>query len=153
MGFWNFVFGKTGKIADAFFGELVFIEMSNDSSRSYFECERYFKPIGEKIGLSVTGGLSGPTQEQKSFFNQIEADYFSLAPGWATLIEQRFSAWMPTPVIKDFTKEFKPSYLSIPTCEEQPVEWEITFDTVHDLNHIVTVGMLDYEPQYVQVDG
>ena len=56
-------------------------------------------------------------------------------------------------VVKDFTAEFKPVHLSIPTCEKQHVEWEIAFDTVHNLNHIVTVGMLGYDPQYVQVDG
>ena len=56
-------------------------------------------------------------------------------------------------VVEDFTAELKPVHLSIPACEKQPVEWEITFDTVHNLNHIVTVGMFGYNPQYVQIDG
>jgi hypothetical protein len=153
MRFWDFLFGKTVKIGDAFFGEMVFIEISTDPSKSYFECERYFKPSGEKIGLSVTGSLSGPTQRQKNFFAQIETEYLLLVPRWTTIIEQEFSSRMLVPVIRDFAKEFKPGYLSIPTCQEQPIEWEITFDTIHDLNHIITVGMLADEPQYVQVDG
>lgn len=153
MGFWNSFFGKTVKIGDAFFGEMTFMESSNDPSKSYFECERYFRPIGGMIELGVTGTLSGPTQRQKDFFNQIEADYFLLVPRWKELIEQEFGAWMPLPVIQDFAKEFKPGFLDIPTCVEQPIVWEITFDTIHDLNHIVTVGMLDYKPQYVRVDS
>lgn len=64
-----------------------------------------------------------------------------------------FGAWMTLPVIKDFAAEFKPTYLTIPACDQEPIEWEITFDIVHDLNHIVTIGMLGYEPQYVRVDG
>ena len=69
------------------------------------------------------------------------------------IIEKRFGAWMAESVVKDFTAEFKPVYLSIHACEKQPVEWKIAFDTVYDLNHTVTVGMLGYDPQYVQVDG
>lgn len=153
MGFRDFFFGKTVKIGDAFFGEMVFVEIANDPLKNYFECERYFRPGGEKIGLSITGSLSGPTQRQKDFFTQVENDYSLLIPRLVRIIEREFGAWMASPFIKDFAKEFKPGYLSIPTCEEQPVEWEIAFDTVHDVNHTVTVGLLGYEPQYVQVDG
>jgi hypothetical protein len=153
MSFWNLFSGRTVKIGDAFFGEMTFMESSNDLAQSYFECELYFQPSSEKIGLSVTGTLSGPTQRQKDFFSQIEADYFLLVPRWKEVIEQKFGAWMLWPLIKNFAKEFKPSLIDIPTCVEQPIAWEITFDTFHDLNHIVTVGMLGYEPHYVRVDG
>lgn len=60
---------------------------------------------------------------------------------------------MTAPVIKEFEVEFKSTYLDIPTCDQQPIEGEIAFDTVHDVNHMVTVGMLGYEPQFVRVDG
>jgi hypothetical protein len=68
MGFWSYLFGKPIKIGDAFFGEMQWIEIANDPSKSYFECERYFSPVGEKIGLIVSGTLCGPTQQQKEFF-------------------------------------------------------------------------------------
>ena len=153
MGFWNFLFGKTVKVDDAFFGEMIVIEISNNPVESYFECERYFKPSGEKIALGVTGSVSGPTQRQKDFFMQIENDYSLLIAKFALVIETRLGAWTAVPVTKEFEAEFKPTYFSIPTCDQQPIAWEIAFDTVHDVNHTVTVGTLGYEPYYVRIDG
>ncbi len=153
MGFWSYLFGKPIKIGDAFFGEMQWIEIANDPSKSYFECARYFKPTGKKISLLVTGTFHGPTQHQKDFFTQVEANYPLLVDKIVPIIEAEFGAWMPLPVIKNFVAEFKPTGLEIPLCDQQPIEWEITFDTVHDPSHIVTVGMLGYEPQYVRVDG
>ena len=129
-----------------------FVATSNPAN-SYFECQRIFEPTGKIIEIGIDGNLSGPTQRQKDFFRQIEKDYRSLTLHLIPFIEQEFGAWMKQPIIKNFDSEFKPSYLRISSCEEQPITWEITFDTVHDLNHLVTIGMLGDEPQFVQVDG
>ena len=153
MGFWGRLFRKPEKIGDAFFGEMLWVEIPHDPSKSYFECERYFKPSGEKIGLSVTGSLNGPTQRQKEFFTQVETNYSLLVAKLIPIIEAEFGAWMPFPLIKNFVAEFKPIGLDIPACDELPIEWEIVFDTVHDINHTVTVGLLGDEPQYVRIDG
>lgn len=69
------------------------------------------------------------------------------------LIEAEFGVWMPLPVIQNFVAEFKPVGLGIPACDKLPIEWEIVFDTGHDVNHTVTVEVLDDEPQYVRIDG
>jgi len=153
MGFWSFLFNKPVKIGDRFFGEMQWMKIANDPSASYFECERYFKPSREMIGLSVTGSLNGPTQRQKDFFTWVETNYLLLVAKLTPLIEAEFGAWMPLPVIKNFVAEFKPAWLDISSCDQQPIEWEIVFDTVHDVNHTVTVGMLGDEPQYVRIDG
>lgn len=123
------------------------------SAEGYFECRRNFEPTGEQIEIGIDGNLSGPTNLQKDFFRQVEAEYTSLVPHFIEVIEKEFGAWMTLPVIKDFAAEFKPTYLDIPACDQEPIEWEIVFDTVHDVNHTVTVGLLGYEPQYVRVDG
>jgi len=153
MGFWSFLLGRPVKIGDAFFGEMQWVEITSDPPKSYFECERYFKPSGKKIGLSVTGLLGGPTPRQKDFFAQVEANYSLLVAKFIPLIEAEFGAWLPLPVIKSFAAEFKPIGLDIPACDKLPILWEITFDTLHDVNHTVTVRMLDDEPQYVRLDG
>lgn len=153
MGFWQFLFGKPVKINDPFFGEMHWVEVANNLSVSYFECECHFKPSGEKIGLSVTGTFSGPTQQQRNFFSQVEANYPSLVTRLAPLIEAELGCWMPLRVIQNFIAEFKPVGLNIPACDKLPIAWEIVFDTVHDVNHTVTIGMVDDEPQYVRIDG
>jgi len=153
MRFWRLLFGKPVKIGDAFFGEMQWVELAKEPLKGYFECERYFSPSGKNISLSVTGALSGPTQQQQEFFTWIEANYLLLVAKLIPLIEAEFGAWMPLPVIQNFVAEFKPIGLDIPACDKLPIEWEIVFDTVHDVNHTVTVGMLDNEPQYVRIDG
>jgi hypothetical protein len=155
VGFWGYLFGKdkTIRVDDAFFGKMLLVESVKNPVDNYFECQRYFGPSRNIIELSVTGVLNGPTQQQKDFFTQIEKDYLLLVVKFIPLIEEGFGAWMMLPIIKDFEKEFKPTYLSIPTCDQHPIEWEIAFDTVHDLNHMVTVGMVGYEPRFVRIDG
>lgn len=139
MGLWSRLFGRTVKIGDAFFGIMTFMGIPNDSAQSYFECACYFKPIREKMDVMVTGSLNGPTQEQKDFFAQVETDYPRLVTKFISIIEAEFGNWMSLPIIKDFDVEFKPTLLDIPACDQEPIEWEIVFDTVHDINHIVTV--------------
>lgn len=126
---------------------------SSVAEKDYVECRRSFKPISKDIELSLDANLSGPNQQQKAFFRQLEADYFSLIPVFSVGIEAEFGRWMKLLLIRNFEAEFQPVYLRIPDCEQSPVAWEIAFETTHDLNHTVTVGMLGYAPQYVRVDG
>ncbi|MGI4871203.1 MAG: hypothetical protein ACRYFX_08500 [Janthinobacterium lividum] len=105
------------------------------------------------IDLTIDAQLSGSLQPQKEFFQLLENNYPLLVAKISPLIEAEFSAWMSWPLIKDFEREFEPVGLSIPDCKQQPIRWKINFDTPHDLNHMVTVVMIDFEPQYVRIDG
>ena len=44
MGIFDFIFGKTIKIEDEFFGKMVFSEFKKNPENNYFECRRHFKP-------------------------------------------------------------------------------------------------------------
>lgn len=132
---------------------MQFIETERAAATSYFECRRGFAPSGGVIDLRIDGQLSGPTQQQKKFFRWVEDAYWLLVPQWISLLNEEFGPWMPRFQVVDFTQEFTPSYLAIPTCETQPVAWEIMCDTVHNLNHIVTIGMRGAEVSYRRVDG
>jgi hypothetical protein len=153
MGFWNFFFGKLAKIYDAFFGDMTFMEISSDPAKSYFECERYFRPIAGIIELSVTGSLSGPTQVQKDFFTQLEENYPLIIAAVIPVIEDEFRNWKAEFRIGSFELEFKLVGLSIPTCDQHPIEWEIAFETVHDLNHTIFIAMQEYQPLHILIDG
>ena len=138
MRFWCSLFGKSVK---------------RNPAEDYFESERYFSPSGEMMGLSATGELGSLTPRQEEFIAQVEEQYPLIVAAIIPDIENRFQYWKPEFKISDFKQEFKPVYLDIPTCEQQPVEWEIAFETVHDRNHTVFVVMLDFQPQYVRIDG
>jgi hypothetical protein len=156
MGLWSFLFGKSVKITDSFFGELLFMEVRVDPANSYFEGWRHFKPIDEKIEVGVSGSLDGPTQVQKDFFRQIESDYKLLIQRVTPLIESAFHEWQPDFRVNNFEQEFKPVYLFIPDCLQNSIVWEIAFESVpglvsYNYPYILTVEMADYEPQHVSV--
>ncbi|MGI4739784.1 MAG: hypothetical protein ACRYG7_31840 [Janthinobacterium lividum] len=119
IGFGSFLSVKIPKMGDEFFGEMLFIA-GKTSAEGYFECQRNFGPTGEQIEIGIDGNLSGPTQRQKDFFRQVEATFPFLIPRLIEVIEKEFGAWMSLPVIKDFAAEFKPIYLRIPTCDQEP---------------------------------
>ena len=56
-------------------------------------------------------------------------------------------------MIEDFSREFTLVAMSIPRLKDKPVEWNLSFDTIHDVNHQVTVELIDYKPSGVIIDG
>ena len=68
MGLLDFIFGKTIKLENEFFGTMLFQEDKKDSVKSYFECRRHFKPSDQIIEIGIDGEITGPTQKQIDFF-------------------------------------------------------------------------------------
>ena len=102
MGVFSFLFGKTIKINDEFFGEMVFSEFKKNLEKNYFECKKQFNPINDIIELSIDGKMSGPTQTQKDFFKKIESNYDEIISSIKPLIEDKFQNWKDDFKILDF---------------------------------------------------
>lgn len=153
MGFLDFIFGAPKKINDEFFGGMNFMEIGKQSPRNYFECKKYFQPLGKEIELAVDGDLNESREKQKEFFQKIENGYEEIKIAVLPIIEDTFQNWKENFEIVDFDKEFFLCYLSIPRCNVKPIVWEIAFDNIHDLNHMVTVLMEDWEAKGIRIDG
>ncbi len=156
MEFWNFFSSKRPKVNDNFFGEMLFMEVKNCPADSYLECWCHFEPANEEIELGISGNLSGPTQVQKNFFRQVEKDYALLIQKLISIIETTYQKEQFEFKAKDFGREFKLTYLFIPTCVEKPIKWEIAFESVpglvsYNYPYTLTIEMADYEPQHVSV--
>jgi hypothetical protein len=152
MGMLNFLFGKAKIIEDAFFGELRYFD-SKDKTLRYFEGKRYFKPIDGPTEISIDADFSGPFEEQKQFFRQVEESYDELVERIKPFITNEFQDWKEGFVIMDFKKEFTPVHFSIPRLPEDQMKWELAFDTIHDLNHGVTIEFMDFQPTGILIDG
>jgi len=153
MGIFGFIFGKTIKIDDSFFGKMTFVEFKKSPKKNYFECGRIFRPIENKIEIGVEGDITGPTELQKDFFRQIERNYKKIISSVQPMIENEFRNWKKNFEIKDFLSEFKAVYLFLPRCEEEVKIWEIAFETEHDLNHTITMTMSDFKATEILIDG
>ena len=90
MGFFDFIFGKSIKIENAFFGQMLFVGDKKDSSKGYFECRRHFKPSDKIIEIGIDGDISGPTQTQIDFFKTIENNYSKISDSIKPIIEDEF---------------------------------------------------------------
>ena len=153
MGLLDFIFGKTIKINDDFFGEMRFMKIKKNPSKNYFECKRNFQPIGKDIEIGIEGDVEGPIQKQKDFFRRIEKNYPEYCKEFVPIIENEFKNWKEDFVIKNFNEEFIPVYLWIPRCESTPIIWEIAFESGHDLNHTFNVTMNDDKAKEILIDG
>lgn len=151
MGFFN-LFKKQPTIQDEFFGKLTFIDF-RDSSKDYFEGRGKFSPTNDEIEYLVDGDIIGPTKEQRDFYKKIEDSYDEIIAKISPLIEQEFRNWKEDFEIKDFRKEFTPIGLSIPRLTAEVIAWNISFNTIHDRNHQITVDLENFEPEGVLIDG
>lgn len=119
----------------------------------YFECKRHFKPSDTLIEIGIDGDKSGPTKDQIDFFRQIEDNYARISHSIVSVIEDEFSNWQEGFKISDFQKEFWPVYLKLPRCDRNPVSWEIAFESGHDLNHMFTLSMENFDAKEILIDG
>ncbi|MDR6196678.1 hypothetical protein [Siphonobacter sp. SORGH_AS_0500] len=153
MGLLDFIFGKSTKIENEFFGTMLFLEDKKDALNSYFECKRHFNPSNKIIEIGIDGEVSGPTQKQIDFFKSIEANYSIIAKAISPLIEDEFGNRKEGFKINDFNNEFEPVYLRLPRCEDKPIVWEIAFESDHDRNHTFTLTMSDFDAKEMLIDG
>jgi hypothetical protein len=153
MGIFDFIFGKTIKINDEFFGKMIFSEFKKNPEKNYFECRRHFKPTDEIIEIGIEGNVTGQTELQKNFFRQIESEYEKIISSVKPMIENEFQNWKEDFKIVDFHKEFKAVYLYFPRCEKVPKIWEIAFESEYDLSHTFTLTMNNLIATEILIDG
>jgi hypothetical protein len=149
----DFIFGKPTKLENEFFGVMLFQKNKKVPLESYFECRRLFIPSKKIIEIIINGDLSGPTQKQINFFKSIENNYATIIASIIPLIENEFRNWQEDFKITNFQKEFEPVCLNIPNCENEPITWEIAFESEHDLNHTFTLTMRNLEAIDILIDG
>lgn len=152
MGLFDFIFGKPIEVENQFFGRMRFVGNKKDPGKNYFECKRFFTPKNDHIEISINGHMEGPTQKQIDFFKNIETNYSEISKSVTILIEDEFRNWKDDFTIKDFNNEFKPVHLFLPSCETQPIVWEIAFESGHDLNHTFTLTMHDFVATEILID-
>ena len=151
MGLFD-LFKKPQTIQDDFFGTLTFMSFK-DSTKNYFEGKGKFKPTGDTIEYFVSGDLTGPTNDQREFYNKLQDTYDEITSKVTPLIEDEFKNWKDDFKIKDFKKEFKLVAVTIPRLQTKPTTWNMSFETIHDDNHQITVDFKDLEPDGIVIDG
>jgi hypothetical protein len=135
------------------FGRLTFMRMPV-AARSYWEGRVAFPATGTEIEIFVQGDEHGPGDEQVACFREIARRYPDL---WRTLETRLASfqgAWIRRPAPRPIADLYPLSALSVPLALSDEMEWDLTFDSVQDPDHIYTFEMRGWEPVGdVRVDG
>ncbi len=149
----NFLFKKPTKFQHHFFGAMEFTENKKDPDNSHYECKYFFITTDKPTILEIAGNSNGPTEKQVEFIKSIQQNYVTISTEMIELIESEFRNWKEDFTIKDFQKEFEVIHLYLPKCESNPIVWEISFETEHDRNHIITLTMAGFEAKEILIDG
>ena len=152
MSFFN-LFEKRIIIDDEFFGEIRFFRIKNKSLDGYFEGFKHFSPLQKDIELSLDANEVGPTQKQKDFYLDVEAKYHLLINDIKIELEELFRNIIDSFIIKNFHNEFNLIGITLPNFIESPLEWELTYETIHDKNHIFTICYEDWNIESIRMDG
>ena len=153
MGLFDFFKCKPAPlIEDAFFGQLRFIDFK-DPRKNYFEGSGFFTPTGQQIDYLIEADLPGPTLAQQQFYRALEDKYADYVIRIQPLIIDRFRHWQPNFKIQNFTEEFTLIFVTIPRLSTLSAAWDMSFSTVHDVNHDVTIYFLDEQPTSILLDG
>ena len=135
---------------DPFFGELRFYEAK---AGSFFGGRRAFAPLGRDLEFLIRADESGPLEAQREFYRTLERDYELLKEKMRPFIEGEFRNWRDDFRIEDFDREFTLVHLSIPRPEPQPRKWELSFTTLHDAEHQITIEFEEWEATGILIDG
>lgn len=149
MGLFN-LFKKKPPFIDPFFGEL---RNNGSKQASLFDGKKWFAPAGKEVLLLIDADETGPVQAQYDFYTTLERDYPTLVAKIIPLIEDEFRNWKEDFAVKNFAIEFPLNHIHITKLDEQPLKWEISFTSIHDLNHHFSIDLEGMEPMGVLIDG
>ena len=151
MGLFN-LFKKPTIIQDDFFGRLRYMEFK-DPSKGYFEGNGFFVPINAETEYLIQADASGPADKQREIYFNLQKDFDIYIEKIKPLIEDEFRNWKEDFEIKNFKEEFKLICLTIPRSDSIPLVWDMSFTTIHDENHHVTIDFIGDIPNSVLIDG
>ena len=138
---------------DPFFGSLLFMKAARGFT-SYWEGEIIFKTFEDQISIEVFIDTSSerdrPSAEQREYFRWVEKEFESICHA----IDERLRAEPWGHVTKRrFAEEFTVGGLRIPLCRQPNEEWEISFDSASDPEHLYTATLNGLIVTNIAMDG
>ncbi|WP_316226030.1 hypothetical protein [Bradyrhizobium sp. SZCCHNS3052] len=136
------------EIDDAFFGHLV-------SMGSYWEAKRQFSPTQTEIELFIDapGDRLAPDQRQREFFAWVERDYTDIIRNIDHGARATYEHWFGKPLEASFDTEFVLNSFSVPLLNAGPADWDMSFASRTDQEHILVVELRGSKALRAHMDG
>jgi hypothetical protein len=133
-------------INDPVFGTLRFQKVG------FWEGKVHFKPLSVEVEVLVDADSTGPTEEQRRWFKEVELKYPSLLPEIVEGAMPRIQEWNVDLTKDKMLQELKLESISVNKCESGRHEWDLTFNS-ESLEHWVSVTLTDWTATKTTIDG
>jgi hypothetical protein len=122
---------------------------------SYWEAKRKFKHGGHDVEVFVDAPAPElpPVELQQRFFSAVEERFEELLVAAESVLRPQFERWTRQPLLKPFGEEFTLSSLSVPCKPLDQAEWEMSFESATDPNHLFSVAFHGAVAKGVLIDG
>jgi hypothetical protein len=152
MGFFD-LFKKKIVIEDAFFGTLKFQRIKSSNSEGFFLGKKDFTPLNKQVDIIFNGDGIKVKEEQKEFYQILEKNYNELLIPIKNSIEDVFKNMDEDFSIKDFNNEFSLTNIKLPSFLGNTLVWELSYNSIHDENHIFSINFQNWDIEDVVIDG
>ena len=125
------------RVSDRRFGQLRFLRDAR-----FWEGRAAFRPTHGQVEVLIHGSRSGPTDAQRSFFDEVERRYTELWPAVLASLGDESKR------VELVASEFELVCVDIPETPGPTVEWQLSYET-HPRSWHFTVTMQDWRPQSV----
>ena len=106
--------------------------IANDPDQSYWECEWKFPPTGTIISIALPGDEHGPLVEARQFYLQLPGRFEEILIAARPALQKVFREWLGRDLPEDIFTVVKLAGFGIEDLSEQPLNWDISFETTGD---------------------
>jgi hypothetical protein len=141
-------------IEDQFFGSLTYMKMPKGHV-SYWEATRHFSPTNREVELFIDAPApeQPPSELQRQFFSSVEYRFKEILTSAEAILRSQFEEWCRQPLGQPFDVEFTTASFSVPTLPLEQANWEISFVSQTDENHLFSVAFSGLSANGVTIDG
>jgi hypothetical protein len=134
------------RIEDPIFGSLLFMYISNAPEKSYWEGEWKFTPTGTDISIALPGDEQGPLAEARQFYLGLPSRFEAIVQKARPALQKIFQEWLKQDLPEDIFSEVTLSGFDVEDPMEQPLSWDISFETTGDKWLGITVPFVGETP-------
>ena len=103
--------------------------------------------------MNISIGTDKLDQNFYNFYKKLQEIYPTLLDKIIPIITNEFKNWKEDFQILDFNNEFNIDNITIPNVNIKPLDWEISYTTIHDKNHWINISFTEFEPTGIMIDG
>jgi hypothetical protein len=120
---------------------------------SYWEGQKPLRTSDVELFIDAPTPEAPPSPLQQQFFMQVEGSLERLFEEANRILRPRFEDWTKRPLNVRFDEEFILTSFSIPNTALSDAEWEASFESKSDPNHLFTVTFKGSEATDSTIDG